>query len=63
MPEESCPQCGKELEVVWGVTIGDSGDYEPVFGGPVTFDAAKCNSCNISFKRADGGPWRRQGAQ
>ena len=51
--DESCPECGRELEVVWGVSIGDPGSYEPAFGGPVAFDTARCNSCNISFKRAD----------
>ena len=56
MPSELCPQCGHELDVIWAVSIGDSGDYEPVFGGPVAFDMAQCNSCNLSFKRADGGP-------
>lgn len=63
MPEESCPQCGQEFDVVWGVTIGDSGDYERVFGGLVAFDTARCNSCNISFKRSDGGPWLQGGVQ
>ena len=63
MPEESCPDCGQEFEVVWGVTVGDSGEYEPVFGGPVAFDTAQCNNCNTSFKRTDGGSWLRQGGR
>lgn len=61
MPEESCPECGHEFEVVWGVSVGDSEDYEPVFRGSVAFDTAQCDNCNTSFKRTDGGRWLRTG--
>lgn len=60
MPEV-CPRCGEELEVVWGVTVGDSGDYRPVFGGPVSFDQARCNHCRLSFDRQSDGVWRQPG--
>lgn len=63
MPDESCPSCGQEFDVVWGVTVGDSGDYQPVFGGPVALDTARCTNCNIGFKRVDGGPWLPWGGQ
>ena len=63
MPENACPQCGEEFEVIWGVSIGDAGNYRPVFGGPVAFDKARCDRCHFTFERSANGPWRREGAQ
>ena len=60
---EACPQCGQEFEVVWGVTVGDSGDYTPVFGGPVAYDKALCDRCHLNFERTNHGLWRRQGTE
>jgi hypothetical protein len=58
---EACPRCGEEFEVVWGVTVGDAGGYEPVFGGPVSFDKARCDHCRLMFERTGDGVWRRAG--
>ena len=53
MPEESCPQCGQDLEVVWGVTIGDSGDYQPVFKCATTRTTSK--NCRNTGRRKSVG--------
>lgn len=63
MPDDVCPQCGREFESIWGVTVGDAGGYKPVFGGPVVLDLGRCNNCNITFERTDAGPWRRPAAE
>jgi hypothetical protein len=59
----ACPDCDDEFESVWDVTVDDSGEYPPVFGGPVTLEIGRCNNGNNSFERVDGGPWRRQGVR
>jgi hypothetical protein len=41
---------------MWQVAVGDSGGYQPVFGGPVVLDVGRCNQCNINLERVDGGP-------
>jgi len=63
MVEASCPECHVDFAAVWQVTVGtDPQDYEPVFGkAPVLVEAGRCNKCNTSFERIDGGPWRREG--
>jgi len=65
MVEHSCPECGAELPTVWHVTVGTNlQGYTPVFGrAPVALDVGRCNNCNISFERIDGGPWCRQDSQ
>ena len=65
MVEDACPECGGVFEVVWKVTVGTNMQgYTPVFGrSPVVVDAGRCNACNISYERIDGGPWSRQGSQ
>jgi hypothetical protein len=62
MPDVLCPNCAAEFAVVWHVTVGTNPQgYTPVFGkAPVAVEAGRCDSCNISFERIDGGAWRRQ---
>jgi hypothetical protein len=64
MVDESCPECGADLETVWRVTVGtDLQGYEPVYGkARVDVEVGRCNNCNVSFESVDGGPWRRQGS-
>ncbi len=61
--DDGCPECDGEFASVGQVTVGTNlQGYEPVFGkAPVAVDIGRCNNCNISFERVDGGPWRRQG--
>lgn len=60
VPEYACPNCGEEFDSVWHVTVGDAGDYKPVFGGPVELGIGRCNTCNMSFERRNDGQWSRQ---
>jgi hypothetical protein len=63
MVEGGCPDCAVEFAMIWEVTVGSVLDgYTPVFGdAPVVVEVGRCDNCNISFERIDGGPWRRQG--
>jgi hypothetical protein len=63
VPAFVCPECGQDFESMWQVAVGDSGEYQPVFGGPVVLDVVRCNNCNMNLERVDGGPWHRQGSQ
>ena len=64
MIDHACPECGGEFGSVSHVTVGtDPKGYTPVFGGPVVLDIGRCNTCNISLERVDGGPWGRQSGQ
>lgn len=65
MAQAGCPECDVDFVAVWQVTVGtDPQGYKPVFGNvPVTVEAGRCNNCNMSFERVDGGPCRRQGDQ
>ena len=63
VPEYECPECGAAFDSLWHVTVGESGGYKSVFGGPVALDMGRCNNCNIDFERTDGGSWRRQGGR
>jgi hypothetical protein len=51
-----------DFVTTWHVTVGANlQGYEPVFGkAPVAIEVGRCNNCNTSFERIDGGPWRRQ---
>jgi len=63
MVEDCCPECHADVATVWHVTVGtDQQGYEPVFGKtPVEVDGGRCDNCNASFERIDGGPWHRKG--
>jgi hypothetical protein len=43
VPAFVCPECGQDFESMWQVAVGDSGGYQPVFGGPVVLDVGRCN--------------------
>jgi hypothetical protein len=59
--DDSCPECGEELGAVWRVTVDTNmQEYTPVFGERAVLDIVRCNNCNISFERIEGGSWRRQ---
>lgn len=60
LPEYACPGCGGEFAAVWQVTVGASDRYEPVFGGPAALAIGRCEHCNTSYERRDGGPWRQR---
>lgn len=62
MLEHRCPECDQDFASMWQVAIGVAGGYTPVFGGPVVLDIGRCDTCNRSYERTAGGPWRRQGA-
>jgi hypothetical protein len=52
--ESACPECGEAFESVWHVTVGASGEYQPVFGGPVTLEMGQCKNCNCSSDATAG---------
>ncbi len=61
--QASCPQCGRQLEWVWAVSINQSlpPGFTPIFT-PEKRDVARCGECAQSFERTDGGAWRPQDA-
>lgn len=64
MAEEFCPECGEALGDVWRVTVNTNmQEYTPIFGGRAVVDIVRCNNCEVSFERVEGGSWRRQDEQ
>ena len=64
MAEDACPDCGTDFGAVWQVKVGTNmRGYTPVFDGPVVADIGRCDNCNTSSERIDGGAWCRQGSQ
>ena len=60
--ELSCPVCGTEFELVWAVSLNMQ---EPppgmtALGKPEQRDIGRCNTCDATFERSNGGPWTRQ---
>lgn len=53
--EETCPQCGAEMEpsIAHGIGVGDTGNGTR----PVQHEERNCPACGAELKRAVGGAW------